>query len=74
MRFDQRHRSTKVKEHRTSEVRRDKIIETRMKVAQVLHMNGGVGHASYANNSLVQVYLYIQLKIMLPVFIYPIKK
>ncbi|KAG4941311.1 hypothetical protein JHK87_045182 [Glycine soja] len=25
-----------------------------MKVAQVLHMNGGVGHASYANNSLVQ--------------------
>ena len=45
-----------------------------MKVAQVLHMNGGVGHASYANNSLVQVYLYIQLKIMLPVFIYPIKK
>ncbi|KAH1206419.1 Salicylate carboxymethyltransferase [Glycine max] len=25
-----------------------------MKVAQVLHMNGGVGHASYGNNSLVQ--------------------
>ncbi|KAG5108541.1 hypothetical protein AAZX31_16G120800 [Glycine max] len=25
-----------------------------MKVAQVLHMNGGVGNASYANNSLVQ--------------------
>ncbi|KHN22766.1 Salicylate O-methyltransferase [Glycine soja] len=25
-----------------------------MKVAHVLHMNGGVGHASYANNSLVQ--------------------
>ncbi|XP_061360960.1 S-adenosyl-L-methionine:benzoic acid/salicylic acid carboxyl methyltransferase 3-like [Gastrolobium bilobum] len=25
-----------------------------MKVAQVLHMNGGVGEASYANNSLVQ--------------------
>ena len=28
-----------------------------MEVAQVLHMNGGVGDASYANNSLVQVYL-----------------
>lgn len=28
---------------------------TRMEVTQVLHMNGGVGEASYANNSLVQV-------------------
>jgi len=28
-----------------------------MKVSQVLHMNGGVGEASYANNSLVQVYM-----------------
>jgi len=28
-----------------------------MEVTQVLRMNGGVGDASYANNSLVQVYL-----------------
>ncbi|KAL5122644.1 Salicylate carboxymethyltransferase [Glycine soja] len=29
-------------------------MKKRMEVAQVLHMNGGVGDASYANNSLVQ--------------------
>jgi hypothetical protein len=29
--------------------------ETRMKVAQVLHMNGGIGETSYANNSILQV-------------------
>lgn len=32
---------------------------TNMNVSQVLHMNGGVGEASYSNNSLVQVYIYI---------------
>jgi len=29
--------------------------ETRMKVEQVLHMNGGIGETSYSNNSLLQV-------------------
>ena len=28
-----------------------------MEVVQVLHMNGGIGETSYANNSLVQVNL-----------------
>jgi hypothetical protein len=29
--------------------------EISMKVGQVLHMNGGTGHTSYSNNSLLQV-------------------
>lgn len=29
-----------------------------MEVINVLHMNGGIGDASYANNSLVQVRIY----------------
>jgi hypothetical protein len=29
--------------------------EISMKVGQVLHMNGGTGHTSYAHNSLLQV-------------------
>jgi hypothetical protein len=36
--------------------------ETRMKVAQVLHMNGGIGDTSYANNSLLQVHISKNLK------------
>jgi hypothetical protein len=32
--------------------------ETRMKVEQVLHMNGGTGETSYSKNSLVQVIKY----------------
>ena len=31
--------------------------EREMEVVQVLHMNGGIGETSYANNSLVQVNL-----------------
>jgi len=33
----------------------NKYRETRMEVTQV-HMNGSLGEASYANNSLLQVY------------------
>lgn len=39
--------------------RKEKKRKARMEVAQVLHMNGGIGETSYANNSVVQVYIYI---------------
>lgn len=52
----------------TSETDRDQRGGRRreMEVSQVLHMNGGVGETSYANNSLVQVlptslYVYMYL-------------
>ncbi|KAK7262885.1 hypothetical protein RJT34_30466 [Clitoria ternatea] len=40
--------------HRNIEERVKEVKETRMEVAQVLRMNGGVGEASYANNCFVQ--------------------
>ena len=61
MRFDQTHRSTKVKKKKKKQRKSEVEIKPRklriMEVAKVLHMNGGVGDASYANNSFVQVYL-----------------
>ena len=36
---------------------RERERERDMEVVQVLHMNGGIGETSYANNSLVQVNL-----------------
>jgi hypothetical protein len=42
---------------RKSETRKKHKKRRRMEVPQVLHMNGGVGEASYATNSLVQVYI-----------------
>ncbi|KAG4380233.1 hypothetical protein GLYMA_16G134000v4 [Glycine max] len=58
MRFDQTHRSTKVKKKKKKQRKSEVEIKPRklriMEVAKVLHMNGGVGDASYANNSFVQ--------------------
>ncbi|RDX71734.1 Salicylate carboxymethyltransferase, partial [Mucuna pruriens] len=58
MSFDQTHRRTKAKDP-TSE-RDSKKQKTIMEVGKVLRMNGGVGDASYANNSFLQFMSWLE--------------
>lgn len=45
----------KVPYHTHKKNKGEKVRKAKMKVVEVLHMNGGNGDVSYANNSLVQV-------------------